>query len=157
MSEITEHPPSGEGLLQMARQFIEAIPHSRALGMEIQEIAAGRATITMPYDLRLVGDPRSGVIHGGAVSALMDTCCGAAVLSHPESPAATATIDLRIDYMRAARPGSAITARAECYHVTRSVAFVRATAHDDTDTETPVAMATGAFTIERSRKPKATA
>lgn len=151
MSEITQRPDPATGLLAMARQFIEAIPHSRALGMRVEEIENGRATITMPYDLRLVGDPRSGVIHGGAVSALMDTCCGAAVLAHPESPAATATIDLRIDYMRGARPGSAITARAECFHVTRSVAFVRATAHDDADTGTPVAMATGAFTVERPR------
>lgn len=143
-------------LAVIARQFIEAIPHSRALHMKLLSIGKGRAEISMPYDDRLVGDPRSGVIHGGAVSALMDTCCGAAVLGHPESPLATATIDLRIDYMRGARPGSAITARAECYHVTRSVAFVRASAHDDQD-GAPVAMATGAFTVERPRNEEARA
>ncbi len=132
---------------QIARQFIEAIPHSRALGMTLTEISDGNATITMPYVPHLIGDPETGVIHGGAVSALMDTCCGAAVMSHPAAPAGTATIDLRIDYMRAATPGQTITTRAECYHVTRSVAFVRATACDD-DTVRPVAAATGAFTIE---------
>ena len=132
---------------KIARQFIQTIPHSKALGMEITALGDGMAEITMPYDERFIGDPKTGVIHGGAVSALMDTCGGAAVMSHPDAPAGTATIDLRIDYMRAATPGQAITARAEAYHITRSVAFVCATACDD-DTDRPVATATGAFTVE---------
>ncbi|MFY0690700.1 MAG: PaaI family thioesterase [Paracoccaceae bacterium] len=135
---------------QLARQFIEAIPHSRALSMTLEKIGDGVATISMPYDARFVGDPETGVIHGGAVSALMDTCGGAAVMSHPEEPSGTATIDLRIDYMRAATPGQTIRATATCYHVTREVAFVRAEAVDD-DTQKPVAAATGAFTFQRAK------
>lgn len=135
----------------IARQFIEAIPFSRALGMRLDDIGNGVAVISMPWSDALVGDPKSRVIHGGAVSALMDTCGGAAVMSHPEALAGTATIDLRIDYMRAAAPGQRITARAECYHVTRSVAFVRAEAWDEDGTR-PVAAATGAFTVERGPK-----
>ncbi|MEO0665881.1 MAG: PaaI family thioesterase [Pseudomonadota bacterium] len=133
---------------QLARMFIEAIPHAQALSMKLTHIEDGLAEITMPYDARLIGDPATGVIAGGAVSALMDTCGGAAVMCHPDQPIGTATIDLRIDYMRSATPGQAITARAECYHVTRAVAFVRATAFD-ADRDNPVAAATGAFTMER--------
>lgn len=137
---------------KLARQFIEAIPHARVLGMELTDIGDGEAVITMPYDRKLIGDPLTGVIHGGAVSTLMDTCGGAAVMSHPNGPHGTATIDLRIDYMRSATPGQTITARATCYHITRNVAFVRAVALDD-DTENPVAAATGAFTVEGGGAP----
>ena len=127
-----------------AQQFINSIPHSRALGMQIVSATPGQVTMSMPYDERFVGDPATGVIHGGAVFSLLDTCCGAAVMTHPDASQATATIDLRVDYMRPATPGQVITAEAVCYNMTRTVAFVRAVAMDERR-ERPVAMASGTF------------
>ena len=132
----------------IAAQFISALPHARALGLSLTDIGAGDATIILPYNESLIGDLDTGVVHGGAVSALMDTCCGAAVMSHPDAGIATATIDLRIDYMRSAEPGAVIVATAQCFHMTHSVAFVRATANDGTSV-IPVATATGTFAVER--------
>lgn len=141
-------PMSSQDRTRIARQFIESLPHCRALGMTLRSVEAAQAEIDMPYDEKLIGDPETGVIHGGAVSALMDTCAGTAVMAHPEAGFGTATLDLRIDYMRAAQPGATVTALADCYHMTRSVAFVRVTARDGTS-DVPVASATGAFTVER--------
>jgi uncharacterized protein (TIGR00369 family) len=136
---------------RIARQFIEAIPHSRALGMTLVEIGDGWATMALDWCADLVGDPETEVVHGGVVTALLDTCGGASVMAHRSAPAGTATIDLRIDYMRAAEPRRPIYARAECYRITRSVAFVRGVAWTATMDE-PVAAAAGAFTVEGVRE-----
>ena len=134
--------------LAMAQQFLSALPYARALGLTVVSVGKGMVEVSMPYDHRLIGDPARGVIAGGAVSALMDTCAGAAVMAHPETGTSTATLDLRIDYMRAATPGETVVAKAVCYHMTKSIAFVRAEARDD-DADRPVATATGAFTVAR--------
>lgn len=133
---------------RIARQFIQAIPHSRDLGMDILEVGEGWVLMALDYDPRFIGDPETGVLHGGVVTALLDTCSGASVMAHPEAPAGTATLDLRIDYMRAAAPGRRLFARAECFRMTRSVAFVRALAYTDTPDDA-VAASHGAFTVER--------
>lgn len=130
--------------VETAQKFIRAIPHSNALGMQIISADQGEVKMQMPYDEKFIGDPATRVIHGGAVFALLDTCCGAAVMTHPASQGSTATIDLRVDYMRPASPDQVITATATCYNITRTVAFVRAVATDER-TDKPVAMASGTF------------
>lgn len=138
---------------KMARQFILALPFTKALNLRVDETGESMAVLSLPYNTALVGDPDTGVLHGGVIFALMDTCAGTAIHMHPDSHTATATIDLRVDYMRSATPGQRITCRSEVYKVTRSVAFLRATAWDE-DFENAVATATGAFTFSKPEEAK---
>jgi len=130
-------------------ELIAVLPFSAEIGMRVHRAKDSVAILSQPYDSRLIGDPETGVLHGGLMTALLDTACGWAVMSSPANLRATATLDLRIDYMRPATPGEAVFARAECYRLTRSVGFARAVAYH-TDPQEPVASAQGAFMLERA-------
>ena len=138
-------PPDPDG----AGEPMEGLPFGRELAMRLHEAEGGVAVVSVPYDARLVGDPETGVLHGGVITALLDTACGWAVMAAPAPVRSTATLDLRIDYMRPATAGEAVFARAECYRLTRSIAFARAVAYH-ADPADPVATAQGAFILERA-------
>jgi uncharacterized protein (TIGR00369 family) len=131
---------------EFALQKMRECPQAVALGMETLSWEDDAATLRVPYKSELVGNPDTGVIAGGVVTTLLDHACGQAVMATLKTPTPIATLDLRIDYMRAAEPGLEIRARAHCYKLTRSIAFVRATAYDRSPDD-PVATAQAAFML----------
>lgn len=135
-----------ERLSRLNQGFAELVPHNRALGLKFVGYGEGQAVIVLPYDDRFVGNPETGVLHGGAVSALMDATCGAAVIMKMHAATAIATLDIRIDYLRPAAPRKDVTCRAECYKLTKNVAFVRAIAFNDDESD-PIASAAASFMI----------
>lgn len=145
---------SPEALREMARHMVETVPQASALGFQLVSVETDRGAILAPWRADLVGDPDTEVIAGGVVTALLDHCCGLAItygaIGAGSSPSgSTATLDLRIDYMRPARPRADITAEAHCYKRTRTIAFVRAQAFD-TDPNDPIATAQAAFILKRA-------
>jgi uncharacterized protein (TIGR00369 family) len=114
----------------MIRRTLEGLPHVIEIGLEFLDIDRGRCSARLPYRRRLAGNPESGILHGGAVTTLMDTVGGAAAFSVVAKGSSVATLDLRIDYLRSARPTDAIVGEASCYRLARSVAFVRGEAFD---------------------------
>jgi uncharacterized protein (TIGR00369 family) len=90
------------------------------------------------------------VIFGGAITTLIDHVSGLAVACAVEELTAIATIDLRVDYLRAAEPDLELYARSDCYRVARNVAFVRAVAWDR-QVDQPFASALGTFMLGANR------
>jgi acyl-coenzyme A thioesterase PaaI-like protein len=74
----------------------------------------------------------------------MDMACGSSIWLARKMFVPQATLDLRIDYLRPATPGKTVIGRAECYRVTRSIAFVRGQAHDG-DANDPLAQVAATF------------
>ena len=52
------------------------------------------------YRAELVGNPETGVVHGGVITTLLDSVCGLAVFSSFTQMRPVATLDLRIDYLK---------------------------------------------------------
>src|SRR5215475_10106304 len=119
-------------------------------GLVLDRAAPGEAWSSLPYRPVFVGDTESGVLHGGVVTAMLDETCGMAVQLSLDGSRAIATLDLRIDYQKPATPGLEIRAHAVCTRVTRSIAFVRATAYQESQ-EDPVATAAACFMIGANR------
>ena len=119
-------------------------------GLRLDRAAPGEAWSSLPYRPVFVGDTQTGVLHGGVVTAMLDESCGMAVQLALDGSRAIATLDLRIDYQKPATPGLDIQAHSFCYRVTRSIAFVRSTAYQDSEDD-PVATATACFMIGANR------
>ncbi|HUJ57426.1 MAG TPA: hotdog fold thioesterase [Kofleriaceae bacterium] len=126
--------------------FVQAVPHNRALGMRVVSLTRANAVFELPYDPKLVGNVDTGVLHGGAITALLDACSGAAVFAALVEMTSIATLDLRIDYLRPAEPGRDVVAHATCYRLARNVAFTRALAYHD-DEHDPIASSAGTFML----------
>ena len=105
---------------------------------------AGRSRLRLPYSNKLIGNPDTGVVHGGVITGFLDQCCGMSVGSMLSSPRGFATLDLRIDYMKPAQVGREIIFEGHCLKIAREVAFTRGYAfHDSIDD--PIAIATATF------------
>jgi uncharacterized protein (TIGR00369 family) len=142
---MSDEIPFWQRMATNATMMIAGTPQAQALGMRVVSIGEARAVVEVDWREDLVGDPRTGVIASGVVTTLLDNTCGVAAFAALKEPSATATLDLRIDYMRPAKKGQTIRASAHCYRMTKTVAFVRAFAFDSEDESDPVAAAQAAF------------
>ncbi|MDK2126523.1 PaaI family thioesterase [Parachitinimonas caeni] len=143
-------PVTNPALFQDIWSWFCQLPHNSTIGLEFVAGERGRATMLVPYHTKLVGNPKTGVLHGGVVTSLIDATSALSVFSFLESAEAIATLDLRIDYLRSATPGSPVFCTAECYRLGRQIAFTRATAYQDGNDQ-PIAYGVGTFMRDSSK------
>ena len=131
-------------LVQRAERFLSALRHCQVLGIQVEAADKKGLTLRLPYSEKIVGNPETGGIHGGAITTLMDTTCGISTVCFLPDFEVCPTLDLRIDYMHPADPHKDVYGFAECYRVTPTVIFTRGVAYQD-DPAQPIAHAVGTF------------
>ena len=145
-----------EMMAMLGARMAQGTPQAVALRLRLVSVDARGAAMAVPWREDLVGDPESGVMAGGVITTLLDHVCGLSVSCAVIAAGGRfmeygmATLDLRIDYMRPAEPRREVIALARCYKLTRSIAFVRASAFED-DEANPVATAQAAFAFTGPR------
>ena len=135
---------SENSIFERAVRFVSALRHCQVLGLRVHGADADGMTLILPYSPKIVGNPQTGVIHGGALTSLMDSVCGAATLCVLPEFEVCPTLDLRIDYMHSAQPHADVYGFAQCYRVTTDVIFIRGIAYQE-DPQQPIAHVVGTF------------
>jgi uncharacterized protein (TIGR00369 family) len=144
-------PRTDPDVLILVRRFMEeAIPFNRVLGIEVAELRSGFARLEIPFRPELIGDSQRPAVHGGVLSALIDTAGGAAaftLVSLPEDR--VSTIDLRVDYLR---PGDAqrLVAEATVTRMGNRVASVDIVCFHPDRRERLIATGKGAYNVKRA-------
>ena len=134
-------------------QMSGALPFVRAVGAEVVSVTPGIGKMKLAWREDLVGDPRSGLLHGGVITTLLDNASGMAVFSSLREVMQIATLDLRIDYLRPPVTKRDIYAEATCYRMTRTIAFVRGRAYQEPGGDIAASLAT--FMLASSAMPDA--
>ena len=120
--------------------------HGGWLDMRYHAHGADWVELALPWREELVGLASSGVLASGPIISLMDNATSMSVWTRRGAFQPQVTVDLRVDYMRAAVPGKTVIGRGECYKLTRTIAFVRGIAYDE-DISDPVAHVVGTFMV----------
>jgi acyl-CoA thioesterase len=89
------------------------IPFWTLLGMEIVDVAKGRARLRIPFSKRLTN--ANGVLHGGVIFSAADSATGVALIGLLTRDEKIATLEVKINYLRPV-DGRDIFAEARIVH-----------------------------------------
>lgn len=126
--------------------FLADKGNNALLGLRYNAHTPDWIELSMPWSERFVDDAASGSMATGALMTLMDNTAGCSIYLKRGGYLPQVTLDLRADYLRAAKPGAAIICRCECFGWEGSTALTRGIAYEDTPQD-PVCHVTATFML----------
>jgi uncharacterized protein (TIGR00369 family) len=102
------------------------------IGTQIVEVEFGKVVLSCTMTAEAHGFPtaRGTIVHGGAIAAIADEALASVAFTQADEGQTTVTADLKVDFLRTARPGR-LLARATVRHRTRRLAFCEVTVEQD--------------------------
>ena len=120
-------------------QALDSVPFAKFLGIELDEIDAGVATLS--FDIKPELKQNHGVVHGGAIASLIDSATAFAIISLLPTDEHATTVDLTISYLRPLTVGRA-KAVARVIRFGKRLIVVSAELFDDRGTLAATALST---------------
>jgi uncharacterized protein (TIGR00369 family) len=130
--------------IEIMRGFVPDSPLVRHLGIRLDDLADGTATLSLPYAEHLA--TMGTTVHGGAIATLADTTVMAAAWAGGDVPSSLrgSTVDLTVHYLAPAA-GSDLVARGRVLRRGRSLVHVAVDV--ESADGTPVAHAVGTYKL----------
>jgi uncharacterized protein (TIGR00369 family) len=113
--------------LRRIQKAIDTVPFARLLGIELDDISSGTATLGLKVREQLMQN--QGVVHGGVIASLIDTATAFAIISLLAPRERVTTVDLTVSYLRPLTEGR-VTAVARVLRTGRRLFVVSAEVFD---------------------------
>ena len=134
--------------LEEVRSFMKAVPFNGVLGIRLDEVSDGFCRMSVPFKEELIGDPFRPALHGGVLSAVIDTCGGAAIWTRIEKGDALSTVDLRVDYLRPGQPREFVV-EGRVLRLGNRVGVAEMIAYHPGHEDEPIASGKGVYNVRR--------
>jgi len=144
-------------LLEIVHEVYENLPFNRLLGLNVANLKLDEAGFSFPMRTELIGNDVHGILHGGVISAVLDTTGGMTAtasaikrmqdFSHDEIVdwiARIGTIDMRVDYLRPGR-GKRFKSTGTVMRTGNKVAVTRMELNNEENVL--IAVGTGAYIV----------
>ena len=119
------------------------------MALQIEEVSTEGVRVRMPFNPEFCVDADQTRLHGGILTALLDSVFGLANFVAIEGVSTMATLDLRVDYLRPARSRADVIVRAHCFREPRHIAFNSGSIWFDGHENAEIARGVASFALTR--------